>query len=113
MKRAARLPPLPIALDPAAAAPLWDQISVGLRTAIAHGRVAPGARLPSTRTLAAQLRVSRTTVMTAYDDLVARGLVLGRTGNGSYIGPVAVARRRPHAWFIDPSGNPLGLTPLP
>jgi len=112
MKRAAKLPPLPIELNPRGSPPLWYQVAVGLRVAIARGRLGPGARVPSTRTLARQLGVSRTTVMTAYDDLAARGLLQGRTGNGSYVVPAA-PRRRSAAWFEDPSGTRLRLTPLP
>src|SRR2546423_6584950 len=46
-----------IALDPAAAEPLHRQIYRGVREAILSGRIAPGARIPSTRVLAADLGV--------------------------------------------------------
>ena len=113
MKRAAKLPPIALELDRDRGTPLWSQVSVGLRIAIARGRLRPGARLPSTRTLARQLRVSRNTVATAYDDLISRGLLHGRTGNGSYVAPATPVRSRAGKWFQDPSGNPLTLVPLP
>ena len=67
MKRAARLNALPVFLDPSATTPLWLQLSISLRMAIANGRLRPGGRLASTRNLARQLNVSRNTVMAAYD----------------------------------------------
>ena len=112
MKRAAQLKPLSLALDPAATTPLWWQLSIGLRVAIANGRLRAGARLPSTRQLARQLRVSRNTVMSAYEDMEARGLLVAYVGAGSFVEitdrPIALAR----IWFQDDSGNLLTLFPL-
>ena len=72
MKRAARLNALPVFLDPAATTPLWLQLSISLRMAIANGRLSPGGRLPSTRQLARQLNVSRNTVMATYESVGPR-----------------------------------------
>ena len=112
MKRAARLNALSLSLDAAATPPLWWQLSVGLRVAIANGRLGPGARLPSTRELARRLKVSRNTVMAAYDDLMARGLLDGRTGAGSFVSDAARAVAPLRFWFQDASGNRLALGPL-
>jgi len=60
-------------LDPRAAAALWQQLYHGLRAAILDGRLPPGTRLPSTRDLATELAVSRTTVLNAF--VAARSLV--------------------------------------
>jgi len=112
MKRAAQLNPLSLSLDPAATTPLWWQLSISLRVAIANGRLGPGARLPSTRQLARQLGVSRNTVMSAYEDVEARGLLVAYVGAGSFVEttdrPIAPAR----IWFQDDSGNLLTLLPL-
>jgi DNA-binding transcriptional regulator YhcF (GntR family) len=62
------------------AEPLWLQIVRHLQDAIESGRVSHGTRLPSTRSLARGLRVSRNTVLAAYAELAARGLVRGRRG---------------------------------
>src|SRR5438034_11797342 len=53
-----------------------------LRSAIVGGRLQSGMRLPSTRELAGALAVSRNTVVTAYDLLLAEGYVVahGRAG---------------------------------
>ena len=113
MKRAARLNPLLLSLHPRVTRPLWWQVSIGLRVAIANGVLCPGARLPSTRVLARQLNVSRTTVMSAYDDLAARGLLTGWTGAGSFVADIARASAPLKVRFQDDSGNLLSLGSLP
>jgi GntR family transcriptional regulator/MocR family aminotransferase len=112
MKRAATLNPLTLSLDPAATTPLWRQLSISLRVMIANGRLGPGARLPSTRELARQLNVSRNTVMSAYDDLAARGLLVAYTGAGSFVANPARTIVPARIWFQDDSGNLLTLIPL-
>ncbi len=64
--------------------PLSLQIASQLQEAIEEGRVAQGTRLPSTRRLAAELGVSRNTVLTAYEEPTARGFVRSRPGAGIY-----------------------------
>lgn len=64
---------------------LSRQIHAGLRAAILSGTLRSGERLPSTRDLAEQLRVSRTVVLLAYDQLLAEGFILGRAGSGTYV----------------------------
>jgi GntR family transcriptional regulator / MocR family aminotransferase len=74
---------------------LPGQIVRQLHDAIVDGRVALGTRLPSTRSLARELRVSRNTVSTAYDELAARGLIRSRRGSGTYVcAPAAAAAIR-------------------
>src|SRR5262245_37445647 len=72
-------------LNPAAAAPLFRQLYDALRQAILAGTLRPGGRLPATRTLAAELGVSRNTIVTAYEQLLAEGYLTGRVGSGSYV----------------------------
>jgi|SRR5687767_8069455 DNA-binding transcriptional regulator YhcF (GntR family) len=75
------------------AEPLSLQIARQLQQAIEAGRVARGTRLPSTRSLARTLGVSRNTVLTAYEELAARGFVRSRRGAGMYVfGPATVFR---------------------
>lgn len=52
---------------------LEEQISRSVRRDVLEGRFRPGARLPSTRTPARELGVSRNTVQAAYDELSAEG----------------------------------------
>src|SRR5215813_10221135 len=58
--------------------PLYRRIYHALKSTIREGRLAPDARLPSTRELAADLRVSRNTVVLAYEQLLAEGYLVGR-----------------------------------
>jgi GntR family transcriptional regulator/MocR family aminotransferase len=58
--------------------PLYRRVYHALKSMIRDGRLAPAARLPSTRELAADLRVSRNTVMLAYEQLLAEGYVVSR-----------------------------------
>jgi DNA-binding transcriptional regulator YhcF (GntR family) len=74
-----------LAVNRKAAEPLSLQIVRQLREAIESGRVAAGTRLPSTRSLARTLGVSRNTVLAAYDELTAQALVRSRRGAGVYV----------------------------
>jgi GntR family transcriptional regulator / MocR family aminotransferase len=66
-----------------------------LLDAVRGGRLEPGERLPPTRTLAADLGVSRTTVATAYDRLVAEGFLTARVGAGTFVADAARPVRPP------------------
>lgn len=74
-------------LEAASALPLQEQVYRRIREAIAEGRLAPGERLPSTRSLAAQLNVSRGTVDAAYGRLAGEGCILGRGAAGTVVAP--------------------------
>src|SRR3546814_8945257 len=74
-----------VALDRAGEEALYRQLYFAIREAILQGRLRPGTRLPSTRSLAADLEVSRNTVVVAFDQLLAEGYVEGRTGAGTYV----------------------------
>ncbi|WP_405880206.1 PLP-dependent aminotransferase family protein [Streptomyces sp. NBC_01136] len=56
-----------------------------LREAVRGGRLAPGTRLPSSRSLAADLGIARNTVADAYTDLVAEGWLTARQGSGTSV----------------------------
>jgi GntR family transcriptional regulator / MocR family aminotransferase len=61
-----------------------------LRDAVADGRLPPGARLPPSRALAADLGIARNSVADAYGQLVAEGWLTARTGSGTWVTPRAV-----------------------
>ncbi|MDI3385628.1 PLP-dependent aminotransferase family protein [Streptomyces sp. B-S-A8] len=63
-----------------------------LREAVRGGRLAPGTRLPSSRTLAADLGIARNTVADAYADLVAEGWLTARQGSGTRVAEREVPR---------------------
>ena len=75
--------------------PLYRQAYRGLRAAILDGTLAPGERLPSSRTLARDARLARNTVLQAYEQLVAEGYAVSRRGAGTFVAselPEALAR---------------------
>jgi len=80
-------------LDPALPTPLYAQLAERLRAAIAAGELAPGELLPSVRQLAVRLRLNPGTVVQAYRDLEAAGLVELRQGSGTYVREISRARR--------------------
>jgi len=84
-KQAAAVPTTTLAVDPASSHPLHRQIYDGVRAAILAGRWPAGAHLPATRALAADLGVSRFTVVEAYAQLRAEGYIDGRPGAGTYV----------------------------
>ncbi|RWZ72154.1 aminotransferase class I/II-fold pyridoxal phosphate-dependent enzyme, partial [Streptomyces albidoflavus] len=87
-----------------------------LREAVRSGRLAPGTRLPSSRTLAGDLGIARNTVADAYADLVAEGHLTARQGSGTRVaeqaGPASsVPRRRRPVRVPDRAGPAHDLTP--
>lgn len=76
--------------------PLYQQVYAALRDAILQVRIAPGDRLPSTRTLAQTLGVSRNTVEVAYEQLLAEGFLKARVGSGT-----RAARATPETYLRD------------
>jgi GntR family transcriptional regulator/MocR family aminotransferase len=64
-----------------------------LREAVRSGRLVPGTRLPSYRTLAADLGIARNTVADAYAELVAEGWLTARQGSGTRVAQRAEPRR--------------------
>jgi GntR family transcriptional regulator / MocR family aminotransferase len=64
-----------------------------LRDAVRSGRLAPGTRLPASRTLATDLGIARTTVTESYAELVAEGWLTARQGSGTRVAQRATPRR--------------------
>ncbi|MEW9551299.1 PLP-dependent aminotransferase family protein [Nonomuraea sp. NPDC050783] len=88
---------LPVSLSRESGEPLTAQLAGWLRRAMLDGALAPGERLPSTRALAAQLKVSRTVVTEAYQQLYAEGWLDGRHGSGTFVAEMEV---------VTPPGQP-------
>jgi len=74
-----------ITVDRQAAKALHHQIYDACRTAIVEGRLRPGQRIPSSRVLAVELRVSRFPVLNAYAQLLAEGYLESRVGAGTIV----------------------------
>jgi GntR family transcriptional regulator/MocR family aminotransferase len=94
--------PLVISLDRSSGVPLALQIANQARAAIRTATVAPDARLPSSRALAAELGVARGVVEQAFDQLGAEGWVESRRGAGTF---VAREIRRTPAQSTVPAGR--------
>lgn len=93
-----------VAIDRTCSTPLHRQLYEGFRSAILEGRLRPGHRIPSTRVLAAEIRVSRFPVLNAYAQLLAEGYLESRVGAGTVISsslPELLTSSRPT------SANPL------
>ncbi|MFJ7148834.1 PLP-dependent aminotransferase family protein [Streptomyces sp. NPDC100445] len=97
-------------LEPARSGGLRRGLTDALRDAVRTGRLTPGTRLPSSRTLAADLGVARNTVAETYADLVAEGWLTARQGSGT-----RVAAGVPHSAPPAPAGRPAPrrATPAP
>lgn len=85
VKRAGGALLLDLKVDPRAPRPIGSQLYSALRETILSGGIETGVRLPATRTLARELGVSRTTVIDAFERLLAEGLIISRVGSGSYV----------------------------
>jgi GntR family transcriptional regulator/MocR family aminotransferase len=86
--------------------PLYRQLYDRVRAAILDGVLAPRHRLPSTRTLARDLGVSRLTVETAFTQLQAEGFLVRRVGAGSYVADVLPEHaRRPRTGAMRARGS--------
>jgi len=72
-------------LERATSGGLYLQLVNRLRERISSGELSPGDRLPSERDLAISLGVSRTTIVNAYRELEAQGLVRGHVGRGTFV----------------------------
>ncbi|MDO9404394.1 MAG: PLP-dependent aminotransferase family protein [Polaromonas sp.] len=65
--------------------PIYFAIADAIAKSVASGKLAPGARLPPQRALAAALGIDFTTVSRGYAEAGRRGLVEGRVGQGTYV----------------------------
>ncbi|MCI0337787.1 MAG: PLP-dependent aminotransferase family protein [Acidobacteria bacterium] len=82
------------ALDRDSHIPLYAQIATQVREMISRGALKMGDRLPANRELAKSLGVNRSTVTTAYDELMADGLISSRVGSGTYVSAVPASGSR-------------------
>jgi len=72
-------------LDPANGTPIYRQIIQRIEYAILSGRMQPGDRLPTIRSLAVELKTNPNTIARAYSELEIRGILATQVGSGTYI----------------------------
>ena len=88
----------PIALDHHIKMPMYRQLCDWFRRAIISGQMRRGQRVPSTRSLAAELQISRIPVLNAYEQLLAEGYFETFVGAGTCVaGSIPNEKRRPPA----------------
>lgn len=73
---------LAFSIDRKSKKPIFEQICQAIREQAVTGEIVEGTRLPPTRSFATELGVSRSTVVTAYEQLVAEGYAQGLQGSG-------------------------------
>lgn len=105
MARTPRFQELPLGPRPAGT-PLHRWLYDELRRAILGGRLKSGAHLPSTRELARQQSIARSTVVAVFEQLLMEGYIASRTGSGT-----VVAGRLPDRFISAPhaGARPAGL----
>jgi len=72
-------------LDTINGAPIYRQIIQQIEYAILSGRIQPGDRLPTIRSLAVELKTNPNTIAKAYNELEIRGILATQVGSGTYI----------------------------
>lgn len=86
-----------VTVDPGDREPPYQQIRVQVLDAVASGRLAPGARLPTIRQLAADLDLATNTVARAYRELEADSVIETRGRKGSFVCEHLAKNPRPTA----------------
>ena len=86
-------------LDHHSGEPIYRQIVEAVKYRIASGRLGEGAKMPSIRALAGELKINPRTVVKAYEELQHAGLVVMKQGQGVFVatnrqGIPAKARRK-------------------
>lgn len=76
---------IPLRIEGSAGPTLQEQIFAQIRQAIVSGSLSPGASLPSSRDLALTTKLSRKTVVLAYEKLAAEGYLATRPGAGTFV----------------------------
>ena len=74
-----------LVLDRDSTVPIYRQLEASLRRSILNGLLAPGQKLPSTRELAEEMEVSRITVKSVFEQLIAEGYATAKTGAGTFV----------------------------
>ena len=82
-----------VRVDPLGPEPLFEQLVLQVKSAVARGELRPGDRLPSVRELAGELSINPNTVARAYRELETAGVIATRRGAGCFVKDVAPVMR--------------------
>lgn len=84
-KEIAEIPFVCICIDsPSSVAP-YKQLYNLIRESILTGRLKGGLKLPGTRTLAKEFKISRNIIILAFEQLITEGYIEGKTGKGTFV----------------------------
>ena len=105
-------------VNPSSGVPIYLQIEMQVKNAVAAGALKQGDTLPSVRKLAAQMRINPNTVARSYQNLERDGVIRTVAGGGTYVADGVpgllksekVRRLRPQARQIAVEGAQLRLT---
>jgi GntR family transcriptional regulator / MocR family aminotransferase len=75
----------PIVVEAGERGPIYRKLYNWFRDEIVSGRLRPGQKVPSSRELVSELKISRSTVLAAYQQLHAEGYLDGAHGSGTYV----------------------------
>ena len=109
--RTSSAPEVLVPLDRESPEPLHRQLEQSLREAIRSGRLGAGTALPATRTLAAELGVSRGIVVEAFEQLAAEGYLTSRPGGATRVAPNARAARVERPRTVVPTAYEFDFRP--
>jgi len=93
--------------------PRYRVLYQAIRESILGHRLPPGTRLPSTRELARELGLSRNTVLSTFEGLLAEGFISARAGSGTYVAQAAAAPRARAPRLAAPSHERRSPASLP
>ena len=85
--------------------PIYHQLARHFRLQIESGRMAPGDRLPPTRDLALQLGIGRISVVNAYNQLQADGLIAAHPGRGTFVTGARNPKTVAQPWMVPGAQN--------
>lgn len=74
-----------VKVDPQSVIPPFEQVRIQVRDLVTSGKLVPGARLPTVRTLAGDLQLAPNTVARAYRELETDGVIETRGRNGTFV----------------------------
>jgi GntR family transcriptional regulator len=81
------MPTIAFRLDNRSGLSTYLQLALQVRQAIRIGRLHAGDQLPSVREVVAKLAINPNTVLKAYRELEAQGVVTSRPGTGTFVHP--------------------------
>jgi GntR family transcriptional regulator/MocR family aminotransferase len=87
--------------------PRYRVLYQAIRESILGHRLPPGTRLPSTRELARELGLSRNTVLSTFEGLLAEGFISAKAGSGTFVAQAAAAPRARRAAPINGERRPI------